>query len=174
VLDAIGRLHGVSYDTLGKLALAAEPGSHGAVLQPYFEGERTPNLPTATATFAGLTLASTTRENVARAAIEGMLCGLADGLDAVLAHGVVAERLTLIGGAAQNHAVGAIAAQVFDLDVSIPEPGEYVAAGASVQAGWALDGQRPRWPVAVTGEPARDFRPVIRDHYRILSEHTNR
>jgi xylulokinase len=174
VLDAITRLLGVSYDTLGKLALAAEPGSHGAVLQPYFEGERTPNLPTATATFAGLTLASTTRENVARAAVEGMLCGLADGLDAVLAQGVTAERLMLIGGAAQNPAVGAIAAQVFDLDVSIPEPGEYVAAGASVQAGWALEGQRPAWPIAVSESPARDFRPVIRKQYRTLSERTNR
>ena len=66
----------------------AEPGAGGAVLVPYFEGERTPNLPSATATLAGLTLASTTRPNLARAAIEGMLCGLAAGLDAIRALGV--------------------------------------------------------------------------------------
>ena len=174
VLDSIGRLLGVGHDEFGALALAAEPGAAGAVLQPYFEGERTPNLPTATATFAGLTLASTTRENVARAAIEGMLCGLADGLDAVIGQGVAVERLMLIGGAAQNPAVGAIAAQVFDLDVTLPEPGEYVAAGASVQAGWALEGQRPAWPLGLTAAPQRDFRPVIRDAYRTLSERTNR
>jgi xylulokinase len=165
VLDAIARLLGVSHDELGTLALAAAPGSGGAVLHPYFEGERTPNLPDATATLAGLTLASTTRENLARAAIEGMLCGLADGLDAVLRQGVVARRLLLIGGAAQNPAVSTIAAQVFDLPVVVPEPGEYVAFGAAVQAGWALTGTRPTWTVVETASPAPDYRPVIREQY---------
>ncbi len=80
VLDAIAELLGVDHDELGRLALEAEPGADGLVLQPYFEGERTPNLPDATATLFGMTLASTTRANLARAAIEGMLCGLADGL----------------------------------------------------------------------------------------------
>jgi xylulokinase len=168
VLDSVADLLGVDHATLGGLALSAEPGSRGAVLQPYFEGERTPNLPHATATFFGLTLASTTRENVARAAIEGMLCGLADGLDAVLARGVTVERLMLIGGAAQNPAVAAIAAQVFDLDVTLPEPGEYVAAGAGVQAGWALDGERPTWPVPVVSNPTPDYRPVIREQYHAV------
>ena len=165
VLDAIARLLGVDHDELGALALAAEPGSGGAVLHPYFEGERTPNLPNATATLSGLTLASTSRENLARAAIEGMLCGLADGLDAVLAQGVVARRLLLIGGAAQNPAVSSIAAQVFDVPVVVPEPAEYVAFGAAVQAAWALSGSRPQWPVEQTASPAPDYRPVIRERY---------
>ena len=55
---------------------------------PYFEGERTPDLPDATATLSGLTLASTTRENLARAAVEGMLSALADGAAAVRDQGV--------------------------------------------------------------------------------------
>ncbi|MDQ1545968.1 MAG: xylulokinase [Actinomycetota bacterium] len=165
VLDAIARLLGVSHDELGALALAAEPGSGGAVLHPYFEGERTPNLPNATATLSGLTLASTSRENLARAAIEGMLCGLADGLDAVLAQGVVAKRLLLIGGAAQNPAVSSIAAQVFDVPVVVPEPAEYVAFGAAVQAAWSLSGSRPTWAVEQTASPAPDYRPVIREQY---------
>jgi xylulokinase len=165
VLDSVAGLIGASHAELGELALAAAPGSDGAVLQPYFEGERTPNLPDATASFFGLTLSSTTRPNVARAAVEGMLCGLADGLDAVRSQGVDATRLLLIGGAAQNPAVSAIAAQVFDLDVVVPEPGEYVAAGAAVQAGWVLEEERPRWPVALASNPARDYRPVIREQY---------
>ena len=61
VLDSIAALLGVDHDELGRLALAAEPGAGGLVLQPYFEGERTPNLPDATATLFGMTLASTTR-----------------------------------------------------------------------------------------------------------------
>jgi xylulokinase len=165
VLDSIAGLLGVNHDELGRLALSAAPGAGGAVLHPYFEGERTPNLPDATATLSGLTIASTTRANLARAAIEGMLCGLADGLDAVRAQGVTASRLLLIGGAAQNPAVSAIAAQVFDVPVVVPQPEEYVAAGAAVQAAWALTGARPSWPVVVTAEPPVDFRPIIREQY---------
>jgi len=165
ILDAIASLLGVDHDELGRLALAAPPGADGLVLQPYFEGERTPNLPDATATLFGMTLASTTRENLARAAIEGLLCGLADGLDAVRALGVDAQRILLIGGAAQNPAVAAIAAQVFDVPVVVPTPGEYVAAGAAVQAAWMLTGSRPTWPVGLSAQPTPDLHPGIRSAY---------
>jgi xylulokinase len=169
ILDAIGRLLAVDHAELGRLALAATPGADGLVLQPYFEGERTPNLPDATATLFGMTLASTSRENLARAAIEGMLCALADGLDAIERLGVTSTRLLIIGGAAQNPAVGAIAAQVFSVPVAVPTPGEYVALGAAVQAAWALTGERPNWPVAVSASPALDTRAVIREQYRARS-----
>ncbi|RZT59546.1 xylulokinase [Microcella alkaliphila] len=165
VLDVIARLLGVDHDGLAELALAAEPGADGLVLQPYFEGERTPNLPDATATLFGLTLASTTRESLARAAIEGMLCGLADGLDAITGLGVPATSTHLVGGAARSRAVGAIAAQVLGLPITIPEPGEYVARGAAVQAAWALSGTRPLWPIATFAELPADPYPVIREQY---------
>lgn len=166
VLTSIAGLLGVDFDELSRLALAAEPGAGGVVLVPYFEGERTPNLPHATASFSGLSIASTTRSNVARAAVEGMLCGLAGGLDALRALGHPAERLLLIGGAVQNPAVQRIAAQVFDLPVLIPSPGEYVARGAAVQAAWALTGERPQWEVALDNTPEPDFRPAIAEQYK--------
>lgn len=165
VLDSIAALLGVDYDELGRLALEAEPGAAGLVLQPYFAGERTPNLPEATASAFGMTLSSTTRPNLARAAIEGMLCGLADGLDAVTAQGVAVSRILLIGGAAQNPAVRAIAAQVFTAPVVVPTPGEYVADGGAAQAAWALTGRRPTWVSAIAAEPAPDFQAVIRAQY---------
>ncbi len=165
VLDSIAQLLGVDHAELGRLALEAQPGADGAVLQPYFEGERTPNLPDATATLFGLTLASATRANLARAAIEGMLCGLADGLDAIRAQGVEAKRILLIGGAAQNEAVAAIAGQVFDIPVEVPSPAEYVAFGAAVQAAWALSNARPDWPLEFSARPPHDTRAVIREQY---------
>jgi xylulokinase len=165
VLDSTAALLAVDFDGLGALALAAEPGAGGLVLQPYFEGERTPNLPDATATLFGMTIASTTRENLARAAVEGLLCGLAAGLDALRAQGVVATRILLIGGAAQNPAVSAIAAQVFDVPVVVPAPGEYVALGAAAQAAWTVAGERPEWVLPIVSEPAPDYRPVIRQQY---------
>ena len=165
VLDVIASLLGVTHDELGALALQAEPGAGGAVLVPYFEGERTPNLPDASASLSGLTLANTSQANLARAAIEGMLCGLAAGLDAIRGTGVETTRILLIGGAAANPGVQAIAAQVFDLPVQVPAPGEYVADGAARQAAWVLTGQRPTWPVELAGSPDSDHRPVIAAQY---------
>ncbi len=165
VLDGIARLLGIDHDELGRLALEAHPGADGLVLQPYFEGERTPNRPDATATLFGMTLFSTSRKNLARAAIEGLLCGLADGLDAVTALGVEVQRILLIGGAAQNLAVQTIAAQVFAAPVVIPEPAEYVALGAARQAAWALADELVEWPVATSASPPVDTRQIIRDQY---------
>ena len=165
VLDSIAGLLGVDHDELGRLALTAEPGAGGLVLQPWFEGERTPNRPDATATVFGMTLSNTTRGNVARAAVEGLLCGLAAGLDAVRGVGVEARRILLIGGAAQNPAVSAIAAQVFDVPVVVPQPGEYVARGGAVQAAWVATGSRPEWPVPLVAAPPVDHRPVILEQY---------
>lgn len=165
VLDAFAKLLGVSHDELGALALEAEPGAGGVVLVPWFEGERTPNLPDAQASLSGLTLASTTRPNFARAAIEGMLCGLAVGLEAIQAQGVVARRVLLIGGAAANEAVARIAAQVFDTGIVVPAAGEYVALGAARQAAGVLAGGPVDWQIATTREVAPDHRPEIRARY---------
>lgn len=134
VLDAIARLLGVDHDELSELARQAALGADGLTLVPYFEGERTPNLPDATATLTGMTLASTTRENLARAAVEGMLSGLAAGLDALRGLGVPLERALLIGGAAQSAAVREVAPAIFGMPVEVPAPGEYVALGAARQA----------------------------------------
>ncbi|PPB49164.1 xylulose kinase [Arthrobacter pityocampae] len=166
VLSSVAGLLDVDHDGLAELALSAGPGSDGVVLVPYFEGERTPNLPTAKASVHNLSIASATRPNLARAAIEGMLCGLADALDAVRATGVRPRHLLLIGGAAQNAAVQEVTAQVFDLPVRIPAPGEYVARGAAVQAAWVLAGSRPSWTPDAVEDRAADHRPVIREQYR--------
>ena len=138
VLDVIARLLGVDHDGLSALALTAEPGAGGLELVPYFEGERSPNLPDATASLNAMTLASTTRENLARAAVEGMLGGLRFGLDALRELGIPLERVLLVGGGAQSQAVREIAPLVFGLPVEVPEPAEYVAVGMARQAASVL------------------------------------
>jgi xylulokinase len=165
VLVSTAELLGVGLDQLADLALSAEPGSGGVVLVPYFEGERTPNLPEATASLHGLTIATSTRANVARAAHEGMLSALDAGLDALRTLGVRERRLLLIGGASHSRAVQTVAAQLFEAPVHVPAVGEYVADGAAVQAGWVLSGQRPQWPVDLVASPATDPHPNIRTQY---------
>jgi xylulokinase len=134
VLDVTAALLGVDHEELSHLALSASAGAAGLTLVPYFEGERTPNLPDATATLSGMTLASTTRENLARAAVEGMLSGLGAGLDALRDADVPLRRALLIGGGAQSAAVRAIAPEVFGIPVEVPSADEYVALGAARQA----------------------------------------
>ncbi|MEY4494708.1 MAG: hypothetical protein RL570_823 [Actinomycetota bacterium] len=147
VLDSMSAMLGVDHNELGQLALQSTPGAEGVVLVPYFEGERTPNLPDAKAGLHGLTLKNNTRANIARAAIEGMLCGLAAGLQALEAAGVKTERVILVGGAAANPAVQQIAAEVFGAPITVPAPGEYVANGAARQAASILLGNAPDWKI---------------------------
>ena len=167
VFSAAAAMIGTDIDGATRAALEAAPGSGGLVLLPYLDGERTPNLPDATGSILGLTREAMTPANLARASIEGMLCGLADAVDALRAQGVVPARIMLVGGAAANPAVQDVATTVFDLPVVVPPPGEYVADGAARQAAWALLGgaEPPAWVLA--GEVVRDPAPVpaIREAY---------
>jgi xylulokinase len=134
VLSTTASLLGIGLDELSDLAMQAEPGAEGLTLVPYFEGERTPNLPDATASLSGMTLSSTTRPNLARAAVEGMLRGLSAGMDALRSLDIPLERALLIGGGAQSEAVRRIAPDVLGIPVQVPDPAEYVALGAARQA----------------------------------------
>ena len=151
VLTATARMLGTDLDGLTTLALRAEPGAGGLSLLPYLDGERTPNLPGAAGSLHGLRRASMTQPNLARAAVEGMLCGLADGIDALRAQDIEVGRVLLIGGAARNPAVQAAAPIVFGTPVNVPADAEYVALGAARQAAWALAGgdAPPDWSAAV-------------------------
>ena len=167
VLDAATILLGVDHGTLSALALAAPPGAGGLVLVPYLEGERTPNLPAATGSVHGLTLRTATPAHWARATVEGLLCGLADGVDALVAHGVAVERVVLVGGGARSEAVQRLAPAVLGRPVLVPPPGEYVADGAARQAAWALSGEAepPVWEQAGVRLLEADPTPQVRARY---------
>ena len=172
VLDAVAALLGVDHAGLDELAVSAPAGADGLVLVPYLEGERTPNRPDATGTLHGLRLSTTTPAHLARAAVEGVLCGLADGIEAVRDQGVAVDRLLLIGGGARSKAVQRIAPQVFGLPVHVPEPGEYVADGAARQAAWALSGTAgpPSWSAAEAETSDAAAEPHIREQYAAVRD----
>jgi xylulokinase len=143
VLSSTAAMLGTDLAGLDRLALRAAPGAGGLVLLPYLDGERTPDLPDATGSRDAMT-----PSNLARASVEGMLCGLADGVDALVKQGVPVRRVLLIGGAAESAAVRVVAPMVLGVPVVVPDPGEYVAHGAARQAAWALSGEPtpPAWP----------------------------
>ncbi len=143
VTDAIARLLGVDRDALATLAASAPPGARGAVLVPYFNGERTPNRPYATGTIAGLRT-TVERSDVARAAFEGVVCALLEGLDALEVAGVdVGGQLSLIGGGARSGAYRQIVADLAQREVVVPAGDDHVATGACVQAAAVLHETTP-------------------------------
>ncbi|MFW6690315.1 FGGY family carbohydrate kinase [Streptomyces sp. MAR4 CNX-425] len=125
-------------ERLSELALTSTPGAHGLVLLPYLDGERTPSLPQAAGSLHGLRRESMRPEHLARAAFEGMLCGLADALEVLRARGVAVRRVFLLGAAAALPAVQALAPAVFQAQVVVPASADYAALGAARQAAWAL------------------------------------
>ncbi|MGH8963283.1 MAG: xylulokinase [Jatrophihabitantaceae bacterium] len=174
VLSSTARLLGLDLDGLSRLALDAPPGCDGLVMVPYFDGERTPNRPDAAGSVLGLTHANSTPAHVARASIEGLLCGLADGLDALRAQGVEIHRIVLVGGGARSEALRQIAPSVFGTSVLVPSPGEYVADGAARQAAWALSGAvaPPEWDQHSVQRYDADPIPSVRGRYAEVRELT--
>ena len=174
ILDAATRILGKTHDEVGALALSAKAGANGLSLLPYFEGERTPNRPTATGVFGGMNLNNSNAADIARAMVEGMLCGLVDAVDALEKLGVNVKRIILIGGAAKNPAVSQIAAALFGREVLVPPAGEYVANGAARQAAWALLGgdSAPIWDLGKIEKVSATATPEVVERYRTLRDRT--
>ncbi len=140
--DAFARLLGVDHQELTRLALAAPPDPDRPVLVPYLDGERTPNRPRARGAMGWLR-SDLTREAAARAAFEGVVLGLLDGLDALRAAGArVDGRLIATGGGARSRAYQQYVADLFERSVNTSDITETAAAGAAVQAAAVLHGRK--------------------------------
>ena len=172
ILDAAARILGKTHDEVGALALSSVAGAHGLTLLPYFEGERTPNRPDATGIFSGMNLKNSNPADIARAMIEGMMCGLTDAVDALIALGVSVNRIVIIGGAAKNSAIPVIASALMGREVVVPPAGEYVADGAAKQAAWALLAQTPQWNLGEVTHHTTKPTPDVMDRYRTLRDNT--
>ena len=133
ILDAVGAMSGLGYEELDEAALSV-PDAGGLRLVPYFEGERTPNLPDATARLEGMTLKNSTCAHLARAGVEGLLAHMRFALECVRELGVPIEKVLVVGGGARSRAVQSLAPELLGVPVEFPEAAEYVALGAARQA----------------------------------------
>ncbi|WP_316897637.1 xylulokinase [Pseudodesulfovibrio indicus] len=130
------RLLGLDTGGLNALAAEAGAGASGVLLLPFFNGERTPALPSATASLHGLTPSNYTPANLCRAAMEGATFGLRYGLDVLLRQGVRPTEIRLVGGGAKSALWRQMVADVFDCPVVRPVVEEAGALGAAIQAAW--------------------------------------
>ncbi|HEV2637960.1 MAG TPA: xylulokinase [Actinocrinis sp.] len=145
---------------------AVEAGGQAVVL-PFFDGERTPNLPYASGLFHGLRH-ETTPGQILQATYDAAAYLLLNAVDEVLrAGGEQAEpdaELILIGGGARGAAWRRTVLRLSGRPVRVPQAGELVALGAAAQAaalvtGEAADAVARRWG---TGDGPL-LEPVARD-----------
>ena len=178
VTETVARLLGTDPSGLGQLALAGEAGAGGVVLLPYLDGERTPNRPDATGVLRGLR-SDASREQLARAAFEGVVCSLLDGVDALQRAGVELSGapIQLVGGGARSSAYRQILADLSQRPVVTPKGDEHVAKGACVQAAAALAETAPEEVIAAWGlgagtvtEPRGVDAAAIRGRYAELRD----
>jgi xylulokinase len=167
VMAATATMLGVDLATLDSLAQAAGSDAGGLTFLPYLDGERSPNLPHATGSLAGLTRSNMSPENLARASVLGVLNSLAEGIDVLRQSGGAPDKVLLIGGGSKSQALRQAAATIFNLPVEIPTTREYVALGAAKQAAWAATGELPDWKRSIEAayEPEGDWGFGVRERY---------
>ncbi len=129
-------------------ASKAPCGSEGVLVIPFFNGERTPNLPNGRASITGLTAANTSRANIARASLESAVFAMRGGLDAFRKLGFQPKEIRLIGGGSKSPIWRQIAADIMNLPIRVPLLDEAAALGAAVQGLWCLKNQNGKCDIA--------------------------
>ncbi|PXW32243.1 UNVERIFIED_CONTAM: xylulokinase [Williamsia faeni] len=167
VLATVATMLGLDLATLSDLALSAPAGAGGLSLIPYFEGERSPNLPRTRGALHGMSGRNMNNANVARAAIEGLLCSLHYCAERISDQGITIKRIILVGGGVRSAAIRQIAPIIFGHPVVVPEVGEYVALGAARQAAWTLTPRTgpPTWSAAAEDIYEADPEPAVYEQY---------
>ncbi|MEM1507969.1 MAG: xylulokinase [Candidatus Bathyarchaeia archaeon] len=160
--EFIRSLFGMTHDELTEAVEAAPVGSSGLILLPYFEGERTPNVPDGTGVLFGLNSRTFNPAHLARAAMEGATLGMNYGLNRMRELGINPKQIRLTGGGSKNRAWRQIAANIFGTEVVCLKIDEGAAYGAALQAMWTY---RNHMGEKVTIQE-------ITDHYVEVDENT--
>lgn len=132
-------LFGLDVKAFDAEAATAPVGAGGLVVLPFFNGERTPNLPNGRASLNGATAANFNRANIARASLEAAVFGMRGGLEGFYALGFTPREIRLTGGGSKSPLWQSIVANVMKLPVRLPANAEAAALGAAIQALWSLE-----------------------------------
>ena len=120
-------------------ASRAPVGADGITILPFFNGERSPNLPNGRASVNGITSANFKKQNLARAALESAVFGMKIGLNSFITLGFKPKEIRLTGGGSKSPLWHSIAANVMNLPVRILSGSEAAAMGGAIQALWCLE-----------------------------------
>ena len=131
----------------------AAPGADGVLTVPFFNGERTPNLPNAKGSLFGLDSRNTRSENLLRSTVEGVTFALRSGVDELARLGVRPANIVVTGGGVKSPTWRQLLADVCNSRVTVLEQEEGAAFGAALQA-LAL----------LVAQPALPIEPLVREH----------
>jgi xylulokinase len=134
----IRELLDLDIDQFNDLVAQAPIGADGVCMLPFFNGERVPALPHASASLSGLTMTNLTRANLCRAVVEGTTFGLRYGLDLLRRNGLQSRSIRLIGGGSKSAVWRQIVADTMNTPVICTEQSEAAALGAAIQAAWCV------------------------------------
>ena len=112
-------------------------GAQGLMMIPFFNGERTPDLPQAKGSLLGIDEQNLNSENFLRAAVEGVSFGLKYGYHLLEQEDLSAKQISLIGGGANSLQWRQMIADMINLPVVTPVESESAALGAALQAQWS-------------------------------------
>ena len=112
----------------------SNPGNNGNMVIPWFDGERTPDIPDACATYFGFKLGELNNISIARGILEGTVQNLYHGFKKLP---VKPNIIHLTGGLSQSKSWCQAVADIFDCD-TINIKGEGAALGAAIHAAWVL------------------------------------
>jgi xylulokinase len=127
---------GWSHEKFAAEAARVPAGSNGLLLLPYFEGERTPNVPDGTGVWFGVNKKTFEAGHFARASMEGVTLGMNYGLRRLAELGVKPSQIRATGGGAKSKVWRQIMADIFNVEVVTLKVSEGAAYGAALQALW--------------------------------------
>jgi len=122
----------MTHEEFNTLIKKTTAGNSGKLLIPWYEGERTPDLPLASPVYFGFGLEDLTKENLSRAVLEGHILNLYEGFRRMP---VKATEIRLTGGLSQSVAWSQTIADIFETE-TVPVEGEGAALGAALHAAW--------------------------------------
>jgi xylulokinase len=137
--ELVRELFGLTLDEMNTNVENVAPGAGGLLLLPYFNGERTPALPLATATITGMTSLNMQADMFCRAAMEGATYGLRYGFDVIKRSGIQSREIRLTGGGAKSSQWCQMVADIFNCEVVRLTGEEAGAIGAALQALWCYN-----------------------------------
>lgn len=118
----------------------APQGADGIITLPFFNGERTPNLPRAKACIVGLDSRNTRPENLLRSSVEGATFALRYGVERLCELGIDASEILLTGGGVGSAVWRQVVADVCHAPVTVLDQDEGASFGAALQALCVLEG----------------------------------
>ena len=132
----VRELFGLELDDFGEHIASAPIGAEGVLMLPFFDGERVPALPHASASLLGLTGTNLTRANLCRAVMEGATFGMRYGLEQLGSLAAGARQIRLIGGGSKSPVWRQMVADITGIPVISPRVTDAAALGAALQAAW--------------------------------------